>query len=182
MIYTEKKLILRNGKEAIFRSPAASDAPEMLEYLKRCAAETDFLLRYPEEWAQTVAGEAYYLLSINKSDTAVMTVCTVDGRIAGNCQIQFHDLIKLRHRAVIGIVILQQYWGIGIGTAMISEMISIAKARGILQLELNYAGGNKRAEALYKKMGFIRIGEHPNALRLKSGVMLNEISMIRSLE
>ena len=49
-------------------------------------------------------------------------VCTVDGRIAGNCQISFTRRIKTRHRATLAIGILEKFWGLGIGTAMFTEL------------------------------------------------------------
>lgn len=181
MIYNEKKLILKDGREAVFRSPLASDAPAMLDYLKITTSETDFLLRYPEEFTVTAEQEAKYLENINASDTDIMIVCTVEGEIAGNCQLQFRKLIKMRHRATVSIALIKKYWGLGIGSAMFSEMISIAKARGVLQLELDYIEGNERAKALYEKMGFVQISERPNAFRMNDGTFLKEISMIKLL-
>lgn len=63
---------------------------------------------------------------------------------------------------------------------MFSEMISIAKEKGILQLEPDYMEGNERARTLYEKMGFIHVGERPDAVRLKDGTMLKEFSMIKN--
>ena len=65
---------------------------------------------------------------------------------------------------------------------MFREMIAIAKNMGVLQLELDYIEGNVRAKSLYEKMGFVQVAERPDAIRLKDGQMLKEISMIRKLE
>ena len=46
MIFEEKKIILRNGKEAIFKTPEHNDAERMLDYIKTCCGETEFLTRY----------------------------------------------------------------------------------------------------------------------------------------
>ena len=79
MIYETKKIQLKNGQEAVLRSPSASDGTQMLEVLKRLSAETDFLLRYPEEWTITAEQEAGYLEGLNRSQNDLMIVCTVDG-------------------------------------------------------------------------------------------------------
>ena len=92
-------------------------------------------------------------------------------------------MIKLRHRASVAIAILRDYWGLGLGTRLMEEMIDVAQANpNIMQLELDYIEGNERAKALYTKMGFRPSGVKPNAIRLKDGRLLSEYSMIREMK
>lgn len=181
MVYETRKIFLKNGQEAVLRSPTQSDGAQMMELLKRLSAETEFILRYPEEWTQTAEREAEFLDQMNRSQTELMIVCTVEGKIAGNCQISFTQQIKTRHRATLAIGILKEYWNLGMGTAMFTEMERIAKEKGILQLELDYIEGNERGRRLYEKRGFIPVAERPDAIRLKDGTMRKEISMIKRL-
>ena len=64
---------------------------------------------------------------------------------------------------------------------MFQEMIRIAKEQGIEQLELEVIEGNKRAMALYEKMGFRVVSEKPNAIKLKDGTLLSELLMVKDL-
>lgn len=154
MLFPEKEIALKDGRSACLRSPATEDAAEMLAYLKDCASETHFILREPEECTETLEQEAAYLERVSASDTSVMIVCSVGQEIAGNCQLSFHNRSRIRHRAEIAIALRQKYWGLGIGTAMFREMIALAQARGVTQLELGFVEGNARARGLYEKMGF----------------------------
>lgn len=181
MHYETKQILLKNGVNAVLRSPEASDAKAMNEFLKTCFSETDFLTRYPEEWTQTDENEARFLESIHASQYTLMLACTIDGEIVGNCTVMFNQNLKMQHRASVAIGILKKYWGLGIGSAMFVEMIAIAKEREVLQLELDYIEGNDRACRLYEKMGFVHVGEKPDAIRLKNGMMLKEFSMIKRL-
>lgn len=181
MRYETKNIFLKNDLPAVLRSPAASDAPKMNAYLKRIAGETDFLIRYPEECTESDEDKAQYLEGITTSQKSLMIVCTIGGEIAGTCQLMFHQRLKTKHRAEVSISVLKKYWGLGIGTALFSEMISIAKGKGLYQLELDYVEGNERACGLYEKMGFVHVGEKPNAIRLKDGTMLKEFSMVKKL-
>lgn len=181
MLYKKKKIPLKNGREALFRSPAAGDAPEILDNLRICAGETDFLMRYPEECTETAEQETEYLEGINASDDGFMIMCLVDGEIAGSCKLDRGKRLKTRHRARVAIGLIQKYWGLGIGSAMFGEMIAMAREQGILQLELEYVEGNERARRLYEKMGFVPAAEKPDAIRLKDGRFLKEISMIKKL-
>jgi RimJ/RimL family protein N-acetyltransferase len=182
MIFKEKTINLKDGRTCTFRSPQANDALEMMEYLKSCAEETDFILRYPEECNETVEQEAKYLQTINDSLYTIMIVATVDGKIAGNCQMNIHKRIKVRHRADVAIAIKKKYWNMGIGSAMFKELITIAQDNQCLQMELEFIEGNQRAKALYEKMGFAIFGERKRGIILKDGRSLSEFFMVKFLD
>lgn len=181
MIYCEKEIPVKHGQTVLFRSPRAEDAAEMVAYLETTAGETDFLNCYPGERVITTEQEAKYLEGINNAPNDVMIVCEIDGKIAGNCQIVWSTREKMRHRGTVMIALLSPYWGMGIGTAMFREMIRIGRENGLMQLELDFMEGNKRAQALYEKMGFRIVAERPNAIRLRDGTLLKEYSMLLPL-
>ena len=52
----EKRILLKDGREAVIRSAQPGDAAEMAAFMKTTAGETDFLLRYPEECTMDAAG------------------------------------------------------------------------------------------------------------------------------
>lgn len=86
--------------------------------------------------------------------------------------------MKDRHRASVAIVLLQEYWKLGIGTRMFREMLQIAQKRdGVRQIELDFTEGNNRARSLYEKMGFRII----DAIRMKDGTFVNEYMMLKRL-
>lgn len=181
MYFDAKTITLKNGKTATLRGPVVQDAPELLAYLRATCAQTHFLMRYPEECTMTLEQEERFIQGILDSSSDLMIVCEVDGRIAGNCHLSFKRHIKTRHRAMVAIAQLEEYWNLGIGTALFTEMIAAAKNRGIEQLELEVIEGNARAMHLYRKMGFRVVGEKPNAIRLKDGTRLCEYYMVREL-
>lgn len=182
MRFPEKEIPLKDGKIAKFRSPSPSDATEMVEYMRKTAGETIFLLRTPEEVTMTVAEEEACLNRITESEYDCMIICTVNGKLAGNCQISRHTKRKNCHRANVMIALLEEFWDLGIGTAMFREMIALAKNWGLMQLELEVIEGNSRAMALYEKMGFTTVAATPNAIRLSDGTLLKEFLMVKPLQ
>lgn len=181
MIYHSKAVILKNGQSVIFRSPTPDDASQMLTFLNCIASDSDYLIRYPEECETSPEKEANLIASVRQSEYDLYITAFAENKIVGNCQLAFQKRMKTKHRASISIGILKEYQGIGLGRAMMEELISIARKRQILQLELEYIEGNDRARNLYEQTGFFCTGERPDAIRLKDGTMLKEISMIKKL-
>lgn len=181
MQYTTKQITLKNGKIAIFRAPAVTDAAAMLEHLRITAEETYFLSAYPEERTATVEDEERWISGQLDSTLTWLIVCEIDGEIAGTCALNRYKWLKMRHRGTVGIALKQKFWNLGIGTALFEEIIRIARERGLTQLELEFIEGNDRGRHLYEKMGFAVVAEKPNAIRLKDGTMLKEFFMIKEL-
>lgn len=183
MIIDEVRFTLKDGREAILRSPKEEDVESTLEYLVISAGETEYILRYPEECGKyTSEGEKALFEQKNASPNEAMIMCIVDGKVVGNCGICFFNAMKTRHRASVAIALISDFWNQGIGTKMFEEMIRLAESReGVMQIELEFVEGNARARHLYEKMGFRITGVRPNAIRLKNGRLLNEYMMIREI-
>lgn len=60
-------------------------------------------------------------------------------------------MYKVRHRAEFGVSVAKEFWGLGIGQALMAGCIECARAAGYLQLELNVVVENVRALSMYKK-------------------------------
>jgi len=184
MIIDDVKFRLKDGREAVLRSPKEEDVESTLEYLLISAGETDYILRYPEECGKyTPEGEKKLFEQKNASPNEAMIMCVVDGKVVGNCEISFFKGMKTKHRASIGIALIRDFWNQGIGTKMFEEMIRLAESReDVMQIELEFVEGNSRARHLYEKMGFRIAGVHPNAIRLKDGTLLNNYLMIKGIK
>lgn len=90
---------------------------------------------------------------------SMMINAVVDGRVAGNVGLNpVADMIKLRHRISIGIGIIKDYWGMGLGTLLMEEALREAKRMDFYQAELGVYADNERAIRLYEKLGFERWG------------------------
>ena len=181
MTFPEKEIRLKDGRTALLRSPLPSDAAAALEYMKITADETPYLLRTPEEVTLTIPDEEKYLHRVAEDPNTASIFCFVDGVLAGNCNISRKTKLKNRHRASVGIALKQQFWGLGIGTALFGEMIAIAEGWGVLQIELEVIEGNDRAMALYRKMGFETVSFVPNAIRMSDGSSVKEFLMVKPL-
>ena len=183
MVFKETEFKLKDGRTALLRSPHEDDAEEMLQFIINASGETDFLMKYPEEYADfTLEQEKDFLNGAYQNENAIMIACVVDGRIAGNCQISFRTGKKDSHRASVAIALLHEFWSLGIGTRMFGELFRIAGERSeVRQIELDFIEGNCRARHLYEKMGFRITGVKPDAIRMKDGTFVNEYMMMKKL-
>ena len=182
MLLQPIQIQLKDGRQAVLRSPEQADAAELLAYITKACGETEFLARYPEGWADMpLEREQAWVQNRRESPSTLAIVCIVDGKLAGNCEIMFHTGMKTSHRATVAIALLQEYWGLGIGSAMFEEMIKTAREHGTMIMELEFIEGNDRARALYEKFGFEIVGKKPNAIRQRDGRLLSEFLMQKHL-
>nr|WP_330370477.1 GNAT family N-acetyltransferase [Butyrivibrio sp. AE3003] len=155
-------MTLKNGREALLRNGEYADGEAVFVNFNETHAETDYLLSYPDENSFDAQQEAEFLKEKTESPNEIEIVAVVDGVAAGTAGIEaVGSKYKLKHRAELGIAILKEYWGLGIGKALMEACIECAKEAGYTQLELNAVAENERAVALYKKMGFVEYGRNP---------------------
>ena len=77
MRFEEKRVTLKDGRVLLIRPAMPCDAEELIRYLKQTAAETRFLLRYPDEWNLTAEKERELLQGYLDNPSAAMAVAIV---------------------------------------------------------------------------------------------------------
>lgn len=182
VIFESKRIKLNDGKECVLRSPVVEDAEKLIEYLKQIASETDFLTRYPEEVSITLDEEEQFIKELNKSNNNVMISAFINDRLVGSASISpIGDKIRVLHRATFGIAIIQDAWNLGIGNALIREILDCANRAGYEQIELEVVTQNQKAIKLYEKFGFKTYGTRENAFKFKDGSYSSDYLMMKVL-
>ena len=106
----------------------------------------------------------------------------MDGKLAGTAGIEaIGTKYKVRHRAELFISILKEYWGLGLGKALVNACIQCAKDAGYVQLELNVVAENTRAVSLYKDLGFEEFGRNPRGYNSRTRGFQEVIYMLLEL-
>ena len=177
-----QKVILKNGKEALLRNGDKADAKEVFEVFNQTHAETDYLLSYPDENSYDPEQEAQFLSNKTNSPDEIEIVAIVDGKIVGSAGIEaVGKKYKLKHRAELGISILKEHWGLGLGKVLMNACVQCAKEAGYKQLELNVVTENERAIALYKTFGFVEFGRNPKGFNSRSSGFQELVYMLLEL-
>ena len=80
------------------------------------------------------------------------------GTVVGWCDIRRETIPVYAHCGHLGMGLLPDYRGRGIGERLIRASIDAARAAGFERIELSVYGRNDRAAALYRKVGFVYEG------------------------
>ena len=177
-----QKIILKNGREALLRNGDAADGLTVFEVFNATHAETDYLLSYPDENSFDPEQEAQFLAEKTGSPDEIEIVAMVDGRVVGTAGIEaVGRKYKLKHRAEMGIGILREYWGLGLGRALSEACIQCAKDAGYTQLELNVVAENEAAISMYKSLGFTEFGRNPRGFNSRTSGYQELVYMLLEL-
>lgn len=164
-----KIITLKNGTECCLRNGTESDAQAVFDNFNLTHSETDFLLSYPDENSFDVMQEGRFLKEKTESENEIELIAVVDHAVAGTAGIEaIGNKYKVRHRAEFGISVAREFWGLGIGQALLAACIECARAAGYVQLELNVVAENTRALSMYQKAGFIEYGRNPKGFHSRT--------------
>ena len=165
----DKTIALKSGKHCHIRNGIESDGQAVVDCYNLTHGETDFLLSYPEENSYNPEKEGIFLKRKTESENEVELVAEIDGKIVGTAGIEAVGAkYKVRHRAELGISVAKEFWGLGIGRALIAACIECAWSAGYIQLELNVVAENERAISLYKAFGFSEYGRNPKGFNSRT--------------
>ncbi|EGP4872294.1 GNAT family protein [Enterococcus faecium] len=139
----------------ILREAVPDDAKDILSMMEQVNSETEFLALDEAELLlppETLSEELSYMYESNNN---LLLLAINEGTIVGTASVKADSQFRLSHVGEVGISILQEYWGMGLGTLMLEEIINWVKEMGVLfRLELDVQVRNERAVHLYQKMGF----------------------------
>lgn len=173
-------IFLKNNRHVTIRPAFSSDANEVADFFETVTEETEFLSKQADE-ASSPAEIGRFLHVLEVSKNYLFLVAKSSGKVIGMGQVVFFNKKKSRHRATVSVAIKKEFWGIGLGTALMQFMAAFSKKNGAKQLELTVMSENKRAINLYERQGFIAVGRMPNAYLMKDGSFCDEISMVKIL-
>ena len=144
---------LDDGREVIFRFAEKSDAKEILSYLKKVGSETDFLSFGFEGVGSDVQKEEEIITRFARATTSAMIVGTLSDRIISVGSLSANATSRFSHNAEVGISVLKEFWGKGIGAHLMNLILDFARTtKHVKNVHLS----------LYEKTGFKVVGRYKN--------------------
>jgi RimJ/RimL family protein N-acetyltransferase len=89
-----------------------------------------------------------------------------EGEVVGWCDVTPKTRPIYSHGGVLGMGILPEFRGQGVGAKLIRAALNASHAIGLHRVELTVREGNAAAIALYNKVGFVTEGVHRDAVRV----------------
>lgn len=145
------------------------DAEKMLEYLKTVGGQTDNLTFGAEGLPFTAEEKAEYISNTENSRDEIMLVAKDGEKIVGDASLSRLPR-RMSHRGDLGIAVVKEYWNRGVGSALLSEIIEMAKENGFEIIELQVRCDNTAAVHLYEKFGFEKFGTHPSFFKMSEDI------------
>ena len=107
------------------------------------------------------------------TDTQVVLVADVDGRLGGFLGSTAGAQRRSRCTASLVLGVLERFQGRGIGSALLEAHEEWARAKHLHRLELTVMTHNERALRLYRRHGFVIEGTRADALQV-DGAFVSE--------
>lgn len=156
-----KEIILKNGELLAIREATEDDAKAIVEFVKTIGDESDNLTFSGSEFTNTIEQEKVILRDHIEKENQIFVIALIDGEIAGQMNARASHKPRLRHTCEIGISTRKHHWGKGIATEVLTYLIEWAKSNPVIRkVNLRSNVSNKKAIALYERMGFEHEGVH----------------------
>lgn len=142
----------------VLRCPTKYDATELSELRVKIDGETEYLDRESGEGLLTPEDFEKLISEDSIAEKSIFLVAEVEGKIIGFSRCVGSKLSRFRHKAEFGICILKEYWGYGIGKALLENILFWADNQEIKKITLTVVDTNAKAIQLYKRFGFAEEG------------------------
>ena len=155
-----------NNSLFVIERAQPEEAAALLDYLKIIGGETDNLSFGAEGVPLSIEEEQAYLRAQCDSADNAQYFAKVDGEIIGTASLNRRSN-RMSHRGVFGISLKKVWWGCGAATVLAEGVLAFARKAGIEQVNLEVRSDNKRAIALYEKLGFCKLCTFPGFFKIK---------------
>jgi RimJ/RimL family protein N-acetyltransferase len=170
----------KDGRKVVLRTPKWEDLDDCLELINSLVDERANINRTENVSREEEIDWLSKVLSRLEKDETFYLAAEVDGKVVAVSEINRRSGYEA-HVGVIGIVILNGFRDLGIGTEMMTTLIVQARKMGLKVLTLAAFATNKRAIHVYEKVGFVQTGVIAKK-HFKEGKYIDEIIMTKLLE
>lgn len=153
---------LKNNTKIIVRDAVKSDAENLIAYVHKVNKESKNLMREPEEFKMTLKGEEKFVEMAKNSPNSCFIIALDGDKIICTAGFSGKQLIRVRHRVSLGISVLKDYQGQGLGRKVMEELITRANKLDKTKMDLEVRIDNYGAIHLYESLGFKKEGTIKN--------------------
>ena len=139
------------------RRAVPADAPALVALAEAVGREEGRWILGTGPW-RSVGDERRYLRTVQRHPDAAVFLAEDEREVVARLSVSRDPHPASRHVADLGLMVAESHRRQGIGTALLREAASWARAEGIRKLELHVFPWNEPALQLYESFGFEREG------------------------
>lgn len=167
-------------KEIYFQEAEPADAQSFIDFMNQVAGETDFLVMDETGFRLGVQDIEDIFTACIENPRELQLLAKLDDEVIGVVSVKSSSQFRISHIGTIFIAVKKAYWGQGLGSILLEEVIHWAEEMDLLKrLELTVQVRNQRAVALYEKLGFKIEGTLARGARTDEGDWLDLFSMAK---
>ena len=176
----------KDGKEILLRPLAPRDIDALLAFANVLVKEKQVnrdigIAGFDKRLTRKKENKFLRAIVGGSKKRAGVDIAAFDGpRMVGECTFNRREVQEMHHTGVLGIVVIAGYRGLGIGEAMITEVMRRAEGIRVSLIELEVMATNTNAIRLYRKHGFKEVGLVPGKVR-RDGRLIDLVSMYADL-
>lgn len=178
---------LFDGTTVTLRTVQANDLDKLLFFInilvkeKRDDKESQLFTGFEERVSRKMEADYLYqtLASIKHGET-ISVAAEIEDKIVGNGEVTREHYLETRHYGRLGLAILPQFRGRGIGREMVRTLVKESRTRGLKTIYVEFLSTNTAALHTYEKAGFEKSGRFPGKVS-RQGKFLDSIIMVRQL-
>jgi RimJ/RimL family protein N-acetyltransferase len=172
----------RHGRCITLREGSELDGRALHLYKLSVFEETELLLQAPDDFESDPDRESLFLRRFRSSSNSLYLVGVHGGEIVGTLSLFGGPYRRTRHVAQLGMGVLKDWWGQGIGGALIDLGMEWATENALVdKISLQVYTMNERAIRLYEVRGFSRDAVLKGDVRLDDGTPVDLLVMSRWL-
>jgi RimJ/RimL family protein N-acetyltransferase len=171
-----KQYLLKNGQTITVKEAKEDDAEGIKNVINSVASEKYYVVpeRSREDWDEAIREI--------KNRKGLIITAQVDEKTVGMAHLVRGKFEKNKHVGFLGISIVNEFRGMGIGTAMMKYMMEWARRqKGLEKISLTVFSTNKAAINLYRTFGFQIEGISKRQYRIE-GKYIDETIMGKFLD
>ena len=158
MAHIEAKSIDADGFAFVIRNPDPSESAEILGLVRQLDSETEFMLREAGELRVMPEQERDFIQKMLEDERSLFVVAEAEKKVIASLAFHGSHLKRYQHQGEFAMGVLQAYWGLGVGGALVRTMLDWASRTGIIRVTLKVVSDNYRAIKLYRRFGFVEEG------------------------
>lgn len=178
MKFRDKNFKLKNGKEILVRQAKIQDAENLIQVVKSYISDSGHILLTDKEFNPTITQEEKWIQSFIDAPNSLLLVAIYDNKIIGNIDLTASKREKLNHTAIVGLGIIKEWQGAGVGTVLLESVIDWSKKNStLIKIWLEVFANNQSGIALYKKVGFKEDGRQSKFIKTAENQFVDNIFM-----